>query len=72
MSKIWVSHYDQGVPESIRCPDSTVYQLLEEAVEANPSGTATLFAGTGTSYRMLGATVDRFASVLSGLLLSRQ
>ena len=67
MSKIWVSHYDQGVPESIHCPDSTVYQLLEEAVEANPSGTATLFAGTGTSYRKLGATVDRFASVLSGL-----
>ena len=67
MSKIWVPHYDQGVPESIHCPDSTVYQLLEEAVEANPSGTATLFAGTATSYRKLGATVDRFASVLSGL-----
>ena len=67
MSKIWVPHYDQGVPESIHCPDSTVYQLLEEAVEANPSGTATLFAGTRTSYRKLGATVDRFASVLSGL-----
>lgn len=62
-----MSHYDQGVPESIHCPESTVYQLLEEAVEANPSGTATLFAGTGTSYRKLGATVDRFASVLSGL-----
>ena len=67
MSKIWVRHYDQGVPESIRFPDSTVYQLLEEAVEANPSGTATLFAGAGTSYRKLGATIDRFASVLSGL-----
>ncbi len=67
MSKIWVRHYDQGVPESIRCPDSTVYQLLEEAVKANPSGTATLFADAGTSYRKLGATIDRFASVLSGL-----
>ena len=71
MSKIWIPHYDQGVPESVRCPDSTVYQLLEEAVKANPSGMAMFFAGTGTSYRKLGATIDRFASVLSGLGVKR-
>ena len=67
MNKIWVSHYDQGVSESIHCPDKTVYQLLEEAVLVNPDGIATLFAGARTSYRKLGAKIDQFANVLSGL-----
>ena len=32
MNKVWISHYDQGVPGAIHCPDKTVYQLFEEAV----------------------------------------
>ena len=67
MNKVWVSHYDQGVSESIHCPDKTVYQLLEEAVSVNPDGIATLFAGARISYRKLGAKIDQFANVLSGL-----
>lgn len=67
MNKVWINHYDQGVPESIHCPDKTVYQLFEEAVSVNPDGIATLFAGARLSYRKLGEKIDQFANVLSGL-----
>ncbi len=67
MNKVWISHYDQGVPGSIHCPDKTVYQLFEEAVSVNPNGIATLFAGARLSYRKLGEKIDQFANVLSGL-----
>jgi long-chain acyl-CoA synthetase len=65
--RVWHSFYDKHVPASIPYPEKTLYDLFQDAVKANPDGTATLFFGASIKYRQLGKLVDRFADALADL-----
>ncbi len=67
MEKIWQKYYDEQVPASIQYPEKTAYQLLQDAIDKNPSGLATLFFGAKIRYRELGNLVDRLASALAAM-----
>ena len=67
VDRIWLRHYQEGVPESIDYPDKNVFRLLEEAASGNPEGTATIFFGARISYGRLIGLVESFAGSLSRL-----
>lgn len=67
VERFWQKYYDAGVPQTIAYPRIPVYGLLEQAIERNPSGTATLFFGARISYQKLGRLVERFAAGLAAL-----
>ncbi len=66
-NRIWLRHYEEGVPHTIDYPEQSVYQLLEEAAAKNPGSTATLFFGARLSYARLLELAESFAGALSSL-----
>ena len=67
MEKIWLKHYEEGVPHTIEVPDKTMYDLLVEAAQRNPERTALSFFGKKISFRELLQMVDQFAAALYDL-----
>ena len=67
MERVWQDFYDSQVRPSIEYPQIDLSQLLQTAVEENPSGTATMFFGAKLSYRNLSQSVDQFARGLNSL-----
>jgi len=67
MERIWLKHYEPGVPHDIEEPRETLPQLLDIAAEKYPGNTATIFMGGKLTYRELNALADRFAAVVSSL-----
>jgi long-chain acyl-CoA synthetase len=43
MAKIWLKHYDTGVPSTIEYPEITLHQLLAESARRFPHHTAVIF-----------------------------
>lgn len=67
MSKApWLAHYGV-VPEHLRYPDSTMYELLSETAERYPDNTAYEFMDTKTSYRHLMVEIDECAKALRSI-----
>ena len=66
-NRIWLRHYEEGVPHTIDYPEQNVYTLLEEAAAKNPGRTATLFFGARLSYARLLELAESFAGALSSL-----
>ena len=69
MDKIWLKHYDKGVPHTIDYPSTTLHGLLEETSQRFPQNTAIVFPGAlGDSYRIsyqrLNELVNRLANSL--------
>ena len=67
VERVWQDFYDSQVRSSIEYPQIDLSQLLQTAVEENPSGTATMFFGAKLSYRNLSQSVDQFARGLNSL-----
>ena len=72
MEKIWLKHYDPGVPETIDYPRLTLQQLLEESANRFPKQTAIIFPGAFDdeylmSYRDLAEKSNRLANALVDL-----
>jgi len=69
MEKLWLKHYDEGIPATIDYPHIPLDQLLRDATAKHPDHTATIFgAALGSrvmdaklTYRQLNDAVNRFA-----------
>ncbi len=67
MEKIWLNHYEPGVPESIEYPDAPLYQLFQKSVQSYKTKPAVSFMGRELSYEELSSQVESMASALSEL-----
>ncbi|HVE74617.1 MAG TPA: AMP-binding protein [Mycobacteriales bacterium] len=67
----WVSSYPQGVPADYDFPQIAVTRLLDDAASSYPGGVALTFLGTRMTYRALKDEVDRFATALNRLGVSK-
>lgn len=70
MEKIWLKHYDPGVPATIDYPQITLQQLLEETVQRFPDHTVIIFPGVlGDAYRLSYQELNRQANQLANALI---
>ena len=72
MEKVWVKHYDKGVPATIDYPQIALHRLLEDTAKRFPDSTAIIFPGAlGDAYRLnyrkLNDDANRMANALAGL-----
>lgn len=67
MEKIWLKHYEPGVPHEIDIPEKTLPQLFQESVAKYPNNIATKFMGGKLTYREVDALVNNFSAALAGL-----
>src|SRR5512136_1701147 len=72
MEKVWVKHYDKGVPATIDYPQVTLHRLLEDTAKRSPDSTAIIFPGAlgdayKSNYRQLNDDANRMANALAGL-----
>ncbi len=67
MEKIWLRHYDPGVPTTLEYPRVPLFHLLEQAADRFPDRVATSFFGATLTYRELDARANRFAHALRDL-----
>jgi long-chain acyl-CoA synthetase len=67
LSKPWLNHYPEGVPETVDVPDVSVPQLFDEMAEKYSSHTALIFYGKKISYRELKTLIDRMACAFADL-----
>ena len=63
----WISSYAEGVPADIDPPTHSLPHLIEESVAAYGDHVALEFFGRTTTYRELGAAIDRAAGGLKRL-----
>ncbi len=63
--KLWLNHYDQGVPKSITYENVCLPEYLERSAKEFPNNTALSFQGFHLSYRQLKDMVDRMATCLT-------
>jgi long-chain acyl-CoA synthetase len=71
MDRIWVNNYPPGVPGDFDFPELPVTALLDETVRLFPNNVAIDFEGARMTYRQLAAAVDKMASVLRDLGVSK-
>ncbi len=67
----WTSSYPDGVPADFDFPVIPLTRLLDDAASSFPTGIALAFLGATTTYKQLKDDVDRFASALAGLGVSK-
>lgn len=63
----WLAHYPPGVPADYDFPTVPLTRLLDDAASSFPTRTALAFLGATMTYRDLQDAVDRFATGLAGL-----
>src|SRR2546425_6443664 len=71
MSRPWLRFYDPGVPPALTLEPRTVPQFLERAAAEYPDATALIFFNRRLTYRQLKDQVDRFATALERLGVTR-
>lgn len=62
--RVWLNHYDEGVPYTVDVPRIPAHHLLRSAVRRFPGRPAIFFEGAAMSYRALNHEVNRFANAL--------
>lgn len=72
MEKVWIKHYDKGVPATIDYPRIALHKLLEDTAERFPDSTAIIFPGAfgdacKLTYHQLNDDANRMANALAGL-----
>ena len=65
MEKIWLKHYDEGVPAELDLKQKTVVDFLQESTQRFPNRPAVTLKGKTLTYRELSDQVDKFATALS-------
>ncbi len=71
MSKPWLKHYPEGVPEKVDVPEVSVPELFDQAADKYSSKTALIFYGRKISYGKLKELANRFAAALADLGVGR-
>ena len=71
MKKPWLEFYPEGVPEIVDIPSQSVPEIFDDVTEKYGNKTALIFYGRKISYRSLREMVDRFATALAGLGVSK-
>ena len=71
MEPIWLKNYPAGIPHAIDYPLVAVPVMLDEAAARFPNAPALDFQGMRTTYAHLKETVDKFASSLAALGVSK-
>jgi long-chain acyl-CoA synthetase len=65
MEKVWLTHYDEGVPHTLEpFPECTLLDLVQDAARERPDHPALLFKGASLSYGELDRLSDAFAAAL--------
>src|SRR6476469_2839816 len=63
----WLRSYPDEVPADFEFPKVPLTRLLDDAASSFPTNTALAFLGSKLSYKQLKDEVDRFATALAGL-----
>jgi long-chain acyl-CoA synthetase len=63
-NKPWTRHYDPDVPASLVYPSVPLQAMLDDAAEAHPNATATIFFNRKRSYKSISDAAWRFANGL--------
>lgn len=63
----WLKLYLEGVPSDIDPPNTSVPQILDQAMDKWKDNTALIFYGAKISYKQLKDEIDRFATALHDL-----
>jgi len=67
LSKPWLKHYPQGVPETVEIPRQSVPEIFDAATDRDPGRAAVLFYGRSITYGELRDATDRLACALGRL-----
>src|SRR4030081_444784 len=67
LSKPWLKHYPQGVPETVEIPHQSVPEIFDAATERDPGRAAGLFYGRSMTDAELRDPPDRLACSLGRL-----
>jgi len=70
--RVWHRHYDAGVRASLVYEELVLPERLERSAEAYPDAPAVLFLGCRLTYRQLKDQVDRLATALAALGVTRE
>jgi long-chain acyl-CoA synthetase len=62
--RVWLNHYEEGVPYTVDVPRIPAHHLLRSAVRRFPGRPAIFFEGAALTYRSLNHEVNRFANAL--------
>lgn len=65
--RVWLKHYDDGVPKSIEYPQIPLFSLLEESARKFPNSPCTIFKGAVITYKEMNDLTDRLAAALAKL-----
>src|SRR3989442_6369763 len=60
----WTTHYDPGVPATLRYPDVPLQAFLDDAAESYPDAVATIFFNAKRTYKSISDDAWRFANGL--------
>ncbi|MBW2083451.1 MAG: AMP-binding protein [Deltaproteobacteria bacterium] len=71
LSKPWLQYYPEGVPEFVDIPDMSVPELFDQVAQKYKKKNALIFYGKKISYSMLKEAVDRFATALHDIGVSK-
>ncbi len=71
VKRIWLEHYEAGVPYDLEIPDKTIPYYLEETARRFPDIAAAKFMGGSLSYGELNKMAGCFAAALAGLGIGR-
>src|SRR5712691_4610775 len=63
----WTTHYDPGVPATLRYPDVPLQAFLDDAAESYPNSIATIFFNAKRTYKSISDDAWRFANGLRKL-----
>ncbi|KAA3647087.1 MAG: alpha/beta fold hydrolase [Chloroflexi bacterium] len=63
----WLSHYEEGVPDTVAIPNVSLPRMLRSAVRRFPLRPAVIFEGKRLTYRRLNQETNRFANALRSL-----
>src|SRR3954471_21332804 len=67
----WAASYPEGIPVDFDFPKVPLTRVLDDAASSFPANTALAFLGTKLTYKQLKEDVDRFATALAGLGVSK-
>ena len=67
LSKPWLKHYPEGVPETVDVPEQSIPEAFDEVVAKFGRKTALIFYGKKISFSELKDMADRFAAGLADL-----
>ena len=71
LAKPWVTHYPEGVPETVTVPDMSVPQAFDKMADQYAKKNALIFYGKKITYGKLKELTDSFAAALSALGVSK-